>query len=214
MRSPREGSRDRGGPLVRIGLTGGIASGKTAVSDRLRQLGAYVIDADVLAREVVAPGQPALADIVIRFGPGVLTPVGELDRARLGSLVFSDDQARRDLNAIVHPAVRRRAAELEALAPHEAIVVHVIPLLVETGQAADFDVVMVVDAPENVQVDRLKQRNGLDDAAAAARLSAQASRAERLAAADIVIDNSGDRADLQRRVDEAWSALLANLKQT
>ncbi|HQA30550.1 MAG TPA: dephospho-CoA kinase, partial [Propioniciclava tarda] len=167
----------------RIGLTGGIASGKSAVAELLRAKGAVIVDADVLAREVVEPGTPALAAIVDRFGRGVLLPDGRLDRARLGQLVFSDADARADLNAIVHPAVRRRAAELEADAPAGSVVVHAIPLLVETGQAASFDMVVVVDADPTIQVDRLRARNGLSRADAEARLAAQASREERLRAA-------------------------------
>ncbi len=207
MRSPRKGSRTGGSPSLRVGLTGGIASGKTAVSDRLAELGAYVIDADVLAREVVAPGEPALAALVERFGDGILTADGHLDRARLGAIIFSDERARRDVERIIHPAVRRRAADLESHVPDGAIVVHVIPLLVETGQADQFDRVVVVDVPDEVQRARLQQRNGHDEASARARIAAQATRADRLAAADFVVDNSGDRATLSRQVDRLWASL-------
>lgn len=193
--------------MRRIGLTGGIASGKSAVAELLRAKGAVIVDADVLAREVVEPGTPALAAIVDRFGRGVLLPDGRLDRARLGQLVFSDADARADLNAIVHPAVRRRAAELEADAPAGSVVVHAIPLLVETGQAASFDMVVVVDVDPTIQVDRLRARNGLSRADAEARLAAQASREERLRAADVVIDNSGTRDALEAQVDELWLKL-------
>ncbi len=210
MRSSQKGSRTRGGPSVRVGLTGGIASGKTAVSDRLRELGAYVIDADLLAREVVAPGDPALAALVARFGPQIVSASGHLDRPALGALIFSDPSARKDAEAIIHPAVRRRGADLEAQAPAGSVVVHVIPLLVETGQQNDFDEIMVVDVPETTQMARLKERNGLDDAAARARIAAQASRAERLAAATIVIDNAGNRDALRTEVDRAWAHLMAN----
>ncbi len=189
---------------MRVGLTGGIASGKTAVSNRLRDLGAYVIDADVLARDVVQPGQPALAALVERFGGDILTAAGNLDRAKLAGVVFADQDARRDAESIIHPAVRRRAAEMEAVAPANAVIVHVIPLLVETGQADDFDVVVVVDVAPEVQISRLRARNGLDEAAARARLAAQATRAERLAVADVIIDNSGDLQDLHNAVDKAW----------
>lgn len=192
---------------MRVGLTGGIASGKTAVSDRLRRLGAYVIDADLLAREVVEPGEPALAALVARFGPRILTGDGRLDRARLGDIVFSDPEARRHVESVIHPAVRRRAAELEAQAPEGAVVVQVIPLLVETGQASSFDVVVVVDVPEELQIERLAARNGLDEAAARARLAAQATRAERLAVADVVIDNSADLTALDLAVRRAWHHL-------
>jgi dephospho-CoA kinase len=193
--------------VVTIGLTGGIASGKSAVAEELRRRGAVIIDSDVLAREVVAPGTPGLAAVVERFGAGVLHPDGTLDRAALGRIVFADPVARADLEAIVHPAVRARAAELAAAAPPDALVVQVIPLLVETGQAGAFDAVVVVDADPETQVARLLARDGLDRDAALARLAAQASRADRLAAADHVVANDGSRADLVREVDELWVVL-------
>jgi len=197
------------GAGLRVGLTGGIASGKSMVARWFEEWGACLIDADVLAREVVDPGTPALAAIVERFGPSVLTPTGALDRARLGEIVFADDSARADLEAIVHPAVRAAAAAAEAACPPGGIVVHVIPLLVETGQAGDFDVLVVVDAPEDVQVARLGHRNGLDEAAARARLAAQASREERLAVADVVLVNDGDPADTRRAALAVWRGLEA-----
>ena len=196
----------------RVGLTGGIASGKSTVANLLQERGALVVDADVLAREVVEPGTPGLAVVVERFGRGVLAPDGRLDRAALGRLVFSDDAsgaARRDLEAVVHPAVRARAAELEAAADPGQVVVHVIPLLVETGQAGTFDLVVVVDVDEEVQRARLLARGGLDEREADARIAAQASRAERLAAADLVVDNDGDRDDLVRHVDGLWARISA-----
>jgi dephospho-CoA kinase len=192
--------------MLRVALTGGIASGKTAVSDRLSERGAVVIDADLLAREVVEPGTRALEQVVQRFGSGVLTG-DRLDRAALGRLVFADGAARRDLEAIVHPAVRARAAEIEAQAPSTGVVVHVIPLLVETGQQTDFDLVVVVDCDREVQLQRLRSRNGLTEAEAAARLAAQSTRAERLAAADIVIDNSGTVEELAARSADLWDEL-------
>jgi dephospho-CoA kinase len=201
------GSRSGGGPSSVVGLTGGIASGKSSVATLLAARGAVLIDADVLAREVVAAGTPLLRRIADRFGDDVLAPDGSLDRAALGSIVFGDPAARHDLEALIHPAVRQRAAELQADAPDGAVVVHVIPLLVETGQAGGFDHVIVVDVPESTQVERFHGRDGGDAEAAAARIRAQASRAERLAAADIVIDNSGSPADLVRQVDEVWERL-------
>ncbi len=191
----------------RIGLTGGIASGKTAVSDMLARRGAVIIDSDTLAREVVEPGTRGLEAIVERFATTVLTPDGALDRAKLGQIVFDDPVARADLNAIVHPAVRARAAELQLQAPPGAVVVQVIPLLVETGQADDFDLVVVVDADEAVQLRRLMQRNGYTPSQARARLKAQASRAERLEAADLVIDNSAGLPELEAQVDALWPRL-------
>ena len=195
--------------MLRVGLTGGIASGKTAVSDALGERGAVVIDADVLARQVVEPGTPGLAAVVERFGTDVLTDDGRLNREALGRLVFADPGARRDLEAIVHPAVRARAAEIEAAADSDSVVVHVIPLLVETGQQDDYDVLVVVDVEPERQLERLRQRNGLDAEAANARIAAQATRAARLAVADIVLDNDADPDDLLDQVDRLWRDLRA-----
>lgn len=191
---------------MRIGLTGGIASGKSAVADLLAGLGAQVIDADVLAREVVEPGTPGLAAVRDRFGASVIAPSGELDRAALAAIVFADPAARRDLEAIVHPAVRKRASELEedATAP---VVVHVIPLLVETGQAEAFDRVVVVDVPAGIQRERLMARSGLSAPEADARIAAQSSREERLAVADHVLDNAGTSARLEEQVGALWDVL-------
>jgi dephospho-CoA kinase len=190
----------------RVALTGGIASGKTAVSDRLGRLGAVVIDADLLAREVVEPGTPALSAVVERFGSTVLRD-GALDRAALGAIVFSDPDARRDLERIIHPAVRARAAELEEAAPPNAVVVHVIPLLVETDQQGDYDAVVVVDVDEETQLARMQERRAMTLAEAESRLAAQASREDRLRVADHVIDNRGSPADLEAHVDDLWSQL-------
>lgn len=195
--------------MLRVGLTGGIASGKTAVSDALGERGARVIDADVLAREVVEPGTPGLAAVVQRFGSAMLTGDGGLDREALGRLVFADPEARRDLEAIVHPAVRARAAAIEAEADPDAVVVHVIPLLVETGQQDDYDVLVVVDVEPHEQLSRLRERNGLDPEAAAGRMAAQATREDRLAVADVVLDNNGTRDELLDRVDRLWRDLRA-----
>lgn len=195
--------------MLRVGLTGGIASGKTTVSDALREHGAVVIDADVLAREVVEPGSPGLAAVAARFGPEVLTEDGRLNRAALGQIVFADAGARRDLEAIIHPAVRARAAQIEAAAAPDAVVVQVIPLLVETGQHDDFDVLVVVDAEPDHQLARLRQRNGLDPEAAQARIAAQAARHERLAVADVVLDNTADHDELRRQIDRLWADLRA-----
>ncbi|MBB1483578.1 dephospho-CoA kinase [Tessaracoccus sp. MC1865] len=193
--------------MVRVGLTGGIASGKSFVADELQARGAVLIDSDLLAREVVQPGTPGLAAVVERFGEDILTPEGMLDRPRLGRLVFADDAARADLNAIVHPLVRARSAELEQKAPVDAVVVHVIPLLVETGQQDLFDEVVVVDVPVNTQVLRLMHRNNLSRDEACQRIMAQASRVERCAAATHVIDNDGDQASTVRQVEQLWEKL-------
>jgi dephospho-CoA kinase len=192
---------------MRVGLTGGLASGKSTVSGLLRELGAVVIDADVLAREVVEPGTPGLAAVVAEFGPEVLAEDGGLDRARLGSVIFADPGRREALEQIVHPLVRARAAELEAAAPPGALVVHDIPLLVETGQAPAFDAVVVVDVPEELQVERAMRDRGWGEEEARSRIAAQASRDERLAVATHVIDNSATPEDLRRRVAEVFGEL-------
>jgi dephospho-CoA kinase len=187
--------------MPRIALTGGIASGKSTVADMLEERGAVIIDSDVLAREVVEPGTPGLQAIVERFGAGVLTPEGALDRPALGTIVFGDNVARADLNAIVHPLVRARAEALEASAPGGTLVVQVIPLLVEAGLVDGFDVVAVVDVPEEEQLERLMRRNGFSRVEAQSRLRAQASRSERLAVADFVIDNSGPLRETEDQVE-------------
>jgi dephospho-CoA kinase len=192
---------------IRIGLTGGIASGKSTVAGILADCGAVIIDSDLLAREVVEPGTDGLAQIVRRFGDRVISD-GRLDRAALGRIVFADPDARRDLEAIIHPAVRRRAAELEEAAGPDAVVVQMIPLLVETGQQDRFDAVIVVDVPEQLQRERLMARNRLTAEEADARIAAQASREERNAAATVLIDNSSpDLEDLRRRVEAAYRRL-------
>jgi dephospho-CoA kinase len=193
--------------VTRVGLTGGVASGKSTVSEMLAELGAVVVDADLLAREVVAPGTDGLAAVVEEFGSEVLGPDGALDRPRLGALVFADPERRRALEAIIHPRVRARAAEIEAAAPANAVVVHDIPLLTETGQAASFDAVVVVDVPTEVQVDRMVRIRGMTETDARARIAAQAAREERLAVATYVVDNTGSIDALRARVEEVYRAL-------
>jgi dephospho-CoA kinase len=202
--------------VLRVGLTGGIGSGKSEVSRRLAEHGAVLIDADVAAREVVVPGSPGLARIAGTFGEGVLCPDGSLNRERLGEIVFSDPGLRTKLNEIVHPLVRewmqaaeeaavRAAARAPALAG--PVVVHDVPLLAESRGRAGFDVVIVVDVPPGVQAERLVRLRGMPAEQARARMAAQASREQRLAVADIVIDNSGSLDDLDRRVGEVWADL-------
>ena len=194
---------------MRVGLTGGVASGKSTVAALLRELGAVVVDSDVLAREVVEPGTPGLAAVVEAFGPEVLTADGSLDRAALGGVVFGDEAARRRLEAILHPLIRARAAELEAAAPEGTVVVHDIPLLVETGQAERFDAVLVVDVPVETQVERMVRDRGMSREDALARVAAQADREQRLAAATHVVDNTGTREDLRDRVTEVLAELVS-----
>ena len=196
--------------MLRVGLTGGIGSGKSEVSRRLAALGAVVLDADAAARAVVEPGTPGLKRIAETFGPGVLRPDGALDRAKLAEIVFADDAARGKLNAIVHPLVHEhmRAAEQAAVQAggDDVIVVHAVPLLAEGGRAGEFDLVIVVDLPPETQVERLAGR-GMPEEQARARIAAQATREQRLAVADIVIDNSGTLADLDRQLSEIWADL-------
>ncbi|MEU0093373.1 dephospho-CoA kinase [Kribbella sp. NPDC006257] len=194
--------------MLRVGLTGGIGTGKSAVSRLLGGRGAVVIDSDVLAREAVARGTDGLAAVVEEFGD-VLTPEGDLDRPAVGRIVFGDEDARRKLEAIIHPRVRARAAAIEAAAPAGAVVVHDIPLLVETGQADSFDLVLVVDVEPDLQLRRLTELRGMTAEEAKQRIASQASRADRLAAADVVVDNSGSLDDLERRVGEIWAELTA-----
>ena len=193
--------------VKRVGLTGGVASGKSTVSSILAELGAVVIDADQLAREVVAPGTEGLKQVVEEFGTEVLTPEGELDRPALGAVVFADEDARRRLEAIVHPLVRLRGKELEAAAPDGSLVVHDIPLLAETGQPGKFDAVIVVDTPVETQVERMLSERGWTRADAEARVAAQASREQRRAVATYVIDNTGTLEDLRDRVTEVFAEL-------
>ena len=194
---------------VRVGLTGGIASGKSTVSAILAELGAVVIDADAIAREVVAQGTPGLEAVVAEFGPGLLTPGGDLDRPAMGALVFADAGARKRLEAIIHPLVHRRSAELEAAAEADAVVVHDIPLLAEVGRAGSFDAVIVVDAPTEVQVARMVGDRGWTREDAESRIAAQASREDRLSIATHVVDNTGSLDDLRRRVEDVYAELAA-----
>jgi dephospho-CoA kinase len=192
-----------------VGLTGGVASGKSTVSAMLAELGAVVIDADVLAREVVAPGTSGLAEVVEAFGPGALGRDGGLDRPALGAIVFGDEARRRVLEGIIHPRVRARAAEIEAAAPPGAVVVHDIPLLAETGQGDAFDAVVVVDVPVETQVARMVEQRGMTREDAEARVAAQAAREQRLAVATHVVDNTGTLEELRRRVAEVHAELVA-----
>ena len=191
--------------MFRVGLTGGIGSGKSTVSARLAEHGATVIDYDQLARDAVELGTPALAAIAERFGPDVIAADGTLDREALAAVVFGDDAARADLEAITHPAIFELAVAMESTVPADGVVVHDHPLLIEIGMAGTCDLVVVVDVPEDVQVERLVELRGMSEEDARARLAAQASREERRAAADVVLENTGSIADLEARVDELWA---------
>ena len=194
---------------MQIGLTGGIGSGKSTAAGRFAELGALVIDADALAREVVEPGTEGLAAVVAEFGEPVLDGDGRLDRPALARVVFGDDAARGRLNGIVHPLVRARAAELIAAAPAGTVVVQDVPLLVETGQAGAYDLVVVVEAPEELRVQRLVQDRDMPAEQARARMAAQATDDQRRAVADVVLVNDGTRDDLRAKVDELWADRIA-----
>ena len=192
---------------MRVGLTGGVASGKSTVSAILAELGAVVIDADLVAREVVARGTPGLDAVVAEFGPSLLTAEGELDRPAMGRLVFGDEGARQRLEAIVHPLVIERMAALEQAAGPDDVVVHDIPLLAEGGRADTFDAVVVVDAPRALQLDRMLSERGWTREDAEARIAAQATREERRAIATHVIDTHGSLAQLRARVEAVYDEL-------
>jgi dephospho-CoA kinase len=196
--------------MVVAALTGGIGSGKSTVADLLVRRGARLIDSDAIARDVVEPGQPALVQLVERFGPGILDRDGRLDRAQLAGVAFADDQARADLEAITHPAIGEEFTRRLKEAPPDAVVICDIPLLAESAaaQARGYDLVIVVEAPADVRLARLEER-GVPRADAERRMAAQASDEERRRLATWVIDNRGDRAALERRVDEVWRDLEA-----
>ncbi|MGA4848231.1 dephospho-CoA kinase [Streptomyces sp. G5(2025)] len=194
--------------MLTVGLTGGIGAGKSEVSRLLVASGAVLIDADKIAREVVEPGTPGLAAVVEAFGREILAPDGSLDRPRLGAIVFADAAKLAALNAIVHPLVGARSAELERSAAGDAVVVHDVPLLTENGLAPLYDVVVVVDASPETQLDRLVRLRGMSEEDARARMAAQATREKRLEIADIVIDNDGPLEGLQKRVGEVWADLV------
>jgi len=194
---------------MRVGLTGGVASGKSTVSTMLAELGAIVIDSDAIAREVVEPGTPGLAAVVEAFGPEILTEDGRLDRPALGAIVFADEEKRRVLEGILHPLIGERSAALAAAAGPDDLVVHDIPLLAESGIADTFDAVVVVDAPTDLQVARMLRDRGWTQEDAESRIAAQASREKRLEVATYVIENTGSLEDLRARVQNVYDALTA-----
>lgn len=203
--------------MLRVGLTGGIGAGKSTVARRLAELGAAVVDADHVAREVVEPGTEGLAAVVAAFGPQVLLPDGSLDRPALGRLVFDDEERRRQLNGILHPRIGRRSQELIGAVPDDAVLVHDVPLIVEAGLAAAYHLVIVVDAPVEERVRRLRADRGMAEDDAWARLRSQASDEQRRAVADIWIDNSGPPDAVRPVVDRLWHERLlpfeANLRE-
>ena len=194
---------------MRVGLTGGIASGKSTVSAILAELGAVVIDGDKLAREVVEKGTPGLDQVVAAFGPEILTPDGDMDRAAVGRIVFNDEAKRKLLEGIVHPLVFERYAALEASAPKDGLVVHDIPLLAESGRADTFDAVIVVETPAEVQVERMLRDRGWSRDDAESRIAAQATQEQRRAIATHLIVNTGTREQLRARVEEVYAELTA-----
>lgn len=195
--------------MLRIGLTGGIGAGKSTVARELERLGAVVIDADVIAREVVEAGTPGLAAVVAEFGEGVLTADGALDRPVLGRVVFSDPAARSRLEAVVHPLIAAETSRRVAAQPADAVVVHDVPLLVENRLAGNYDLVVVVGADEDVRLDRLVRERGMAREDALARIRAQASDADRRAVADVWLDNSATPDDLRAQVTRLWEERVA-----
>ncbi|MFB0628905.1 dephospho-CoA kinase [Streptomyces sp. AB3(2024)] len=200
--------------MLKVGLTGGIGAGKSEVSRLLAGYGAVVVDADRIAREVVEPGTPGLAAVVRAFGEGVLTAAGALDRPALGAVVFADQERLRTLNAIVHPLVGARSAELERAAGPDAIVVHDVPLLAENGLAPLYDLVVVVDAAPATRLARLTALRGMTEEEARARMAAQATREQRLAVATVVIDNDGPLEALEPQVRAVWKELVARAAES
>ncbi|MFF7337070.1 dephospho-CoA kinase [Streptomyces sp. NPDC008163] len=200
--------------MLKVGLTGGIGAGKSEVSRLLVGHGAVLIDSDRIAREVVEPGTPGLASVAAEFGPGILAPDGTLDRPALGAIVFADPDRLAALNAIVHPLVRDRSAELEKAAGPDSVVVHDVPLLTENGLAPLYDLVVVVDAAPETQLDRLVRLRGMTEEDARARMAAQATREQRRAIADLVIDNDGPVEELAARVSEVWAELTRRAAET
>ncbi|WP_031177539.1 dephospho-CoA kinase [Streptomyces sp. NRRL B-3253] len=198
--------------MLIVGLTGGIGAGKSEVSRLLVEHGAHLVDADRIAREVVEPGTPGLAAVVEAFGESVLAADGSVDRPKLGEIVFADPERRAVLNGIVHPLVGARSAELQSQAPQDGVVVHDVPLLTENGLAELYDLVIVVDVEPRTQVERLVRSRGMSEEEARARMAAQAGREERLAVADIVIDNEVSLDALRGRVAEVWTELDARAK--
>lgn len=199
--------------MLKVGLTGGMGSGKSSVARMLAERGAIIIDADRIAREIVEPGQPALAELAEVFGGEVLNSDGTLNRAELAARAFVDEESTAKLNAITHPRIQERTRELFAAAPDDAMVVHDMPLLLETGGHEDCDLVMVVEAPLETRVTRLAESRGVDEADARRRIAAQSTDEDRRKIANIVVDNSGTEEDLRRQIDRIWTMVLSTALQ-
>lgn len=199
--------------MLKVGLTGGMGSGKSSVARMLAERGAIIIDADRIAREIVEPGQPALAELAEAFGDEVLNSDGTLNRAELAARAFVDEESTAKLNAITHPCIQERTRELFAAAPDDAMVVHDMPLLLETGGHEDCDLVMVVEAPLETRVTRLAESRGVDEADARRRIAAQSTDEDRRKIANIVVDNSGTEEDLRRQIDRIWTMVLSTALQ-
>jgi dephospho-CoA kinase len=199
--------------VIKVGLTGGIGSGKSEVARLLAGHGAIVVDADALAREAVGPGTEGLAAVVAEFGRDVLAADGSLDRAKLAAIVFADADRLAVLNAIIHPYVRVRSAEIMAAAPTDGVVINDVPLLVENNLQSLYDVVVVVEASPETQVGRLTSDRGMSEAQAQARMAAQATREQRAAVADVIIDNDGGWGALQTQIDALWDQLSSSAGQ-
>lgn len=194
--------------MLKVGLTGGIGSGKSTAASRLQELGATIIDADQVAREIVEPGQPALVELAEAFG-GILNDDGSLNRGELARQAFASSEATEKLNSITHPRIRERTQELFADAEESGadVVVYDMPLLIENGEYKQMDHVLVVDAPDDVRVERLVNQRGLDEGDARRRIAAQIDRETRLQAADTVLDNGGGREELIAQVDRFWETI-------
>lgn len=198
--------------MIKVGLTGGMGSGKSTVTGRFSELGAFIVDADAIAREVVEPGEPALAELAERFGDDILNEDGTLNRGGLAAKAFVTPEDTAALNAITHPRIGERTAEYFEQAGQADIVIHDMPLLIENGLDRDCDLIVVVHAPEDVRVQRLVESRGVDEADARRRIAAQIDDDARFAAADVILDNSGSRESLLAQVDDLWNGRLLPMR--